>query len=78
MNIFMRFPEGKTKAVTLNYDDGVVQDKRLIEILKPYGIKATFNINSGLFGQAGRMTEDEARELYKILDGRFGNESIKG
>ena len=64
MNLFMRFPNAKTKALVLNYDDGTVHDKRLIEILKPYGIKATFNINSGLFGQGDRMTEDEARELY--------------
>lgn len=70
MNIFMRFPEGKAKALTLSYDDGVIQDKRLIEILKPYGIKATFNINSGKFSESavsvkGRMSEEQAKELYK-------------
>lgn len=27
MNIFMRFPEGKAKALTLSYDDGVIQGK---------------------------------------------------
>ena len=48
-NLFMRFPEGKTKAVTLSYDDGVAQDIRLIEIMKKYGLKGTFNINSGLY-----------------------------
>ena len=50
MNIFMRFPEGKKKALTLSYDDGVHQDKRLIQILNRYGIRATFNINSGILG----------------------------
>ena len=40
------FPGGKSKALTLSYDDGVRQDIRLIEILNRHGIKATFNINS--------------------------------
>ncbi len=26
---FLRFPEGKTKTLTLSYDDGVGQDARL-------------------------------------------------
>ena len=42
----MRFPGGKSKALTLSYDDGVRQDKRLIEIRQKYGLKGTFNINS--------------------------------
>lgn len=41
---------GKKKAVTFSYDDGVLQDRRMIEILNRYGLKATFNINSGLLG----------------------------
>jgi peptidoglycan/xylan/chitin deacetylase (PgdA/CDA1 family) len=36
------------KALTLSYDDGVEQDRRLVEILNRYGIKVTFNINSGI------------------------------
>ena len=46
---FLRFPGGKSRALTLSYDDGVQQDLRLIEILKKYAIKCTFNINAGLF-----------------------------
>jgi hypothetical protein len=34
------FPKGKMKALTLSYDDGVEQDRRLIEILNSYHIKA--------------------------------------
>ena len=41
---------GKKKAVTFSFDDGVTQDIRLIEILNKYGLKGTFNINSGLLG----------------------------
>ncbi len=46
---FLRFPGGKSRALTLSYDDGVIQDLRLVEILKKHGIKCTFNINAGLF-----------------------------
>ena len=41
---------GKKKAVTFSFDDGVTQDIRLIEILNRYGLKATFNLNSSLLG----------------------------
>jgi peptidoglycan/xylan/chitin deacetylase (PgdA/CDA1 family) len=46
---YLRFPGGKSKALTLSYDDGVQQDLRFAEILKKHGIKCTFNINAGLF-----------------------------
>lgn len=41
-SIFMRFLGGKSKALTLSYDDGVKQDKRLIDIMKKNGLKGTF------------------------------------
>jgi peptidoglycan/xylan/chitin deacetylase (PgdA/CDA1 family) len=42
------FPNKTMKALTLSYDDGVEQDRRLVAILNKYQIKATFNINSGI------------------------------
>jgi len=41
---------GKKKALTFSFDDGVTQDIRLVEILNKYGLKGTFNLNSGLLG----------------------------
>lgn len=41
------------KYVTFSFDDGVIQDKRLIELLNKYGLKATFNLNSSLLGLKG-------------------------
>ena len=41
---------GKRKAVTFSFDDGVLQDVRLVELLNKYGLRGTFNINSGKFG----------------------------
>lgn len=69
--------DGKMKAVTFSYDDGVTQDRRLIEIFNLYGLKATFNLNSELLGTKNTLTygeksvahnkvnADEVRELYK-------------
>ncbi len=42
--LFLRYPEGRTKALTLSYDDGPASDRRLLEILNRYGIKCTFNL----------------------------------
>lgn len=45
------FPEGKRKAFTMSFDDGVTQDERLISLMRKYGLKGTFNINAGLMGE---------------------------
>ncbi len=44
---------GKKKAITFSYDDGVTQDIRLIELLNKYNLKCTFNLNYGKFGRDG-------------------------
>ena len=54
-DVFMRFPGGKSKALTLSYDDAVEQDIRLIEIMKANGLKGTFNINTGLYAEEGKV-----------------------
>ncbi|MBE7089840.1 MAG: hypothetical protein E7362_03450 [Clostridiales bacterium] len=38
------------KFYTFSLDDGVTQDARFIELLNKYGLKGTFNINTGLLG----------------------------
>lgn len=61
------FENGKLKAVTFSYDDGVVQDVRFIELLKKYNLKCTFNINSELLGTGKFITGAGQRILhYKI------------
>ena len=74
MWIFMRFPGGKKKALTLSYDDGVEQDIRLIDIMKKNGLKGTFNLNSGCYASEGtvypagtihrRLTQKQVTKLY--------------
>lgn len=69
---------GKKKAITFSFDDGVTQDVRLIEILNKYGLKATFNLNSSLLGLPGRLdvngtpinhTKLRACDVVRIYDG---------
>ena len=70
--MYMKLKDGKSKVLTLSYDDGVVQDIRLIGILDKYGIKGTFNINTGTYlaenavreRYYGRLKLSEAKELY--------------
>ncbi|WP_035783432.1 polysaccharide deacetylase family protein [Butyrivibrio sp. MC2021] len=70
-NIYTQFPGGKYKVLTLSYDDGKIEDRRLVEILNRYGLKATFNVNSGLIDQhfkeyyKERIPMSEYKELYK-------------
>ena len=47
---------GKNKSVTFSFDDGVLQDKRLVDILNKYNLKCTFNLNSSLLGNKNRHT----------------------
>jgi peptidoglycan/xylan/chitin deacetylase (PgdA/CDA1 family) len=73
----MLFPEGRIKAITMSYDDGVTQDKRLIEMFNKYKIRGTFNLNSGSFGQQdegmvrgvkinhSHIPAEEIKEVYK-------------
>lgn len=50
---------GKMKALTFSYDDGVTQDRRLIGLFNKYGLKCTFNLNSGTLGTGGPMIREE-------------------
>jgi peptidoglycan/xylan/chitin deacetylase (PgdA/CDA1 family) len=43
---------GKRKAITFSFDDGITQDIRLIELFNQYGLKGTFNLNSERLGKA--------------------------
>ncbi len=48
------------KYFAWSFDDGLEQDKKIIRILKKYGMGATFHLNSGLFGD-------------RTYEGRIGN-----
>lgn len=62
------FPEGKFKAVTLSYDDGLIYDRHLVAILNRYGLKGTFHLISGRFQPDypgdDAITAEEIATLY--------------
>ncbi|GLC31953.1 polysaccharide deacetylase family protein [Clostridium omnivorum] len=74
VKIIKLFHGGNKKAFTLSYDDGITQDKKLVDIFNKYKLKATFNLNSGLQGEEGsfvindllikRMNREEITHLY--------------
>jgi hypothetical protein len=73
------FPEGKRKAFTISYDDGVKQDGRLLSLMKEYGIRGTFNLNAGLLGKEERaiidgfdtdITKYKEEEIEAIYEGQ--------
>lgn len=63
--IHITWPGGRHKAVTFSYDDGKVQDRRLVGLFNKHHLKGTFHLNSGLLGQGDRIGADEARSLYQ-------------
>ena len=62
---FLRFPEGKTKAVTFSYDDACRDDLRTAKTLDEYGMKGTFNVPSAWIAKEPggyALTEQEIKE----------------
>lgn len=63
--VYKCFPGGKFKVLTLSYDDGKIEDRRLVDIFNKYGIRATFNVNSGLKNPEVRIDPYEWQNLYE-------------
>ena len=65
------------KALTLSFDDGITQDIRFIELLNKYGLKCTFNLNSGLFGKKGIVNVKPNGEIIQIQHNKIPVENLK-
>ncbi|OGV56027.1 MAG: polysaccharide deacetylase [Lentisphaerae bacterium GWF2_44_16] len=63
--ISFMYPEGKIQALTMSYDDGVIEDRQLVDIFNKYKIKGSFHINAGLLGNGNRLASQEISGLYK-------------
>jgi peptidoglycan/xylan/chitin deacetylase (PgdA/CDA1 family) len=61
----MLFPGGKTKALILSFDDGMVADRRLVKLMNEYGLTGTFHLNSNKLGTKDYLTKEEVKNLYK-------------
>ena len=64
MGIRITFPGGRSKALTLSYDDGRDFDRKLVQIFNDHGLKGTFHLNSGLFNSPVKVTPEELASLY--------------
>jgi peptidoglycan-N-acetylglucosamine deacetylase len=58
------FPNGKRIAVTTSWDDGAIEDRRVVEAFNQWGLKGTFNLNSGSLGNSGCINPSEVASLY--------------
>jgi len=57
---------GYRKALTFSFDDGVEDDVRLIEIMNRYGLKGTFNLNSGVLSDMGSWRFNDVKDVHRI------------
>lgn len=53
-----------TKYFACSFDDGLEQDRCIIEILKEHRLGGTFHLNSGLFGT--RNARDAKNRLCQV------------
>jgi len=65
--IVLRYPDFKHKAVTFSYDDDVIFNKRLMEMFDKYGVKATFNLNGGMFAPVTNERKVSAEDAVALL-----------
>ncbi len=59
------FPEGKTKALILSYDDGRTEDRQLVKLMNKYHLVGTFHLNSNKLGTTSYLDRTEMKDLYK-------------
>ncbi len=60
------FPGGRTRAFTLSYDDGVIQDRRLSTLFDRYGLKCTFNLGYGVLEHVDRKEDENGNVLFDV------------
>lgn len=75
---FLRFPGGKTKALTLSYDDGIRADIKLSDIITKFGLKCTFNINTNCFGKTENKNKLQPKEIKEYMLDRGHEVAVHG
>lgn len=70
---------GPRKYFTLSFDDGITQDRRMMEIMRKYGVDCcTFNINTGVLGLNTIGLHGTAENPAGVSHQRFTKEEIEG
>ena len=72
MKPYICFPNGKFKVLTMSYDDGKLEDRRLIEIFNRYHIKGVKKD----MGRNRKTYKDEFKLkcIKELLDGKAFSE----
>jgi peptidoglycan/xylan/chitin deacetylase (PgdA/CDA1 family) len=68
VKIEMLFPEGKTKALLVSYDDGTIHDRKLVKLMNKYHLIGTFHLNSNKLGTDiyfDYLNKAEIKQLYE-------------
>ena len=72
----------KQKVVTFSFDDGNLDDKPLVQTLNKYGLKGTFNLNSGLLTENTPWNYKGLKQVRHInyceYDGLYEGHEIAG
>lgn len=64
VRVEMLFPEGKSKALLLSFDDGNITDRKLVKLMNEYSLKGTFHLNSNKLSTKGYLTKEEVKTLF--------------
>ena len=62
---FNVYPGGVKKIVTFSYDDGHINDERLVKLFNKYGVKGTFHLNGIKYAEMNEAELDEIRKRYE-------------
>lgn len=62
------YPGGRPKAFCISYNDGVLQDIRFVSLLNRYGLKCTFNLNSGLMRSQFTWTHESGLDISRLSE----------
>ena len=65
IKIEMLFPEGKSKALILSYDDGRTEDRQLVQLMNKYHLIGTFHLNSNKLDTNGYLKKNEIKKLFE-------------
>lgn len=59
------YPNGRTKALILSYDDGTIQDIELAKLFDKYNLVGTFNLNSKYLGVTRGWPQQNGDTIYQ-------------
>lgn len=59
------------KYFAWSFDDGLEQDERIIEVLRKYGMGATFHLNSGMMGERTQILRVSTLGFLNVPEEKF-------